>query len=597
MKQFWITFFGSIVGVVIGAILTVVLMVFLVGALISSAIQSADPASDTLPAGPMVIELDLRATRLDQPALSPFAFADPLSTVEIVTALQRAEADGRVQGVFLRANEFGMPPGQAEEIRAAMQDFRDSGKFVVAHSQDFFGSGVINYFAVGASDALWLQPTGSFSAVGLSTETLFLGGFFEEIGAEPEFAQFYEYKNTADVYTESTFTEAHREAVNAYLGSIFDNASSALAADREMEADALRQTLVSGPYSAEEAEQAGLVDRLGQVAEARQDALERAGGGDARIVEIETYARARQPGQRGRGGATIALIEGQGPIATGEAEPGFGGGEVIGSDTMAAAIDEAAGDDSVRAIVVRLDTPGGSATASDQIWDSITRAQDTGKPVVISMATVSASGGYYIAAPADLIYAHETTLTGSIGVLGGKVAIDGALNRIGLNLEAASVGGEYATALSASQTWTESQREAFTRLMEDTYEDFTGKVADGRGLPLSRVQEIARGRVWTGAQALDRGLVDRIGGLRDAVEGAAELAEVGEDETINLRRFPRRPTPVEALQALFGISAEGAAAAARLNALMETPEIRALIEAREASRGGARTYEPARPPR
>ena len=596
MKQFWITFFGSIVGVIVGAILTVVLLVFLVGALITSAVQSADQASDTLPAGPMVLELDLRETRLDQPALSPFAFADPLSTVEIVAALQRAEADDRVQGVFLRANEFGMAPGQAEEIRIAMQDFRDSGKFVVAHSQDFFGAGVINYFAVGASDALWLQPTGSFSAVGLSSETLFLGGFFEEIGAEPEFVQFYEYKNAADVYTESGFTEAHSEAVNAYLTSIFDSTSGALAADRGMDEAALRETLVSGPYSAEEAEQAGLVDRLGQVAEARQDALERAGGGDARVVEIETYARARQPGRRG-GGATIALIEGQGPIATGEAEPGFGGGEVIGSDSMAAAIDEAAANDEVRAIVVRLDTPGGSATASDQIWDSIIRAQDAGKPVVVSMATVSASGGYYIAAPADRIYAHETTLTGSIGVLGGKIAIDGALNRIGLNLEAASVGGDYATALAASQTWTEDQRAAFTRLMEDTYEDFTGKVADGRGLPLAQVQEIARGRVWTGAQALDRGLVDRIGGLRDAVEGAAELAGVDEDEAVTLRRFPRRPSPVEALQALFGMSAEGAEAAAKLNLLMESPEIRALIEARQASRGGARTYEPARPPR
>ena len=225
-----------------------------------------------------------------------------------------------------------------------------------------------------------------------------------------------------------------------------------------------------------------------------------------------------------------------------------------------------------------------SATASDQIWHSVVRAREAGKPVVVSMGTLAASGGYYISAPANLIYANATTITGSIGMLSGKFVIDDALGRIGLNVEPLHVGGEYTLAYSSQTEWTEYQREAFYRLAEDVYEDFTEKVAEGRDLPLSRVQEVARGRVWTGAQALELGLVDRIGGLRDAIEAARELGNIGEDEAYEVRHFPSKPTPLDAFRELFGITAEGAEAAARVNALMELPEVRALLEAREQSR-------------
>lgn len=596
MKQFWITFFGSIVGVIIGSVLTVILAIFLIAGMIGSAVQSAEAPRDSLPSDNIVLEVDLRQTRLDQPTRSPFAFTNPLSTTELVAALERAETDERVKGVFVRANEFGMSPAQAEELRRAFESIEAAGKFVIAHAQGFEGTGVVNYFAVAGASELWLQDTAGFSATGLSTETPFLGGLFEQFGVEPQFVQFHEYKNAANVYTETDYTEAHREATLSYLGSIFDTAIESAASDRGIDTDRMETIIVSGPYSAEQAQQAGLVDTLGHVETARQAALEQAGGSEA-TVGIEDYFRSAPPQMPGANRALIALVSGQGAIVTGEGTAGFGGDELIGSDHLARAIDSAVDDERVRAIVLRVDSPGGSAIASDQIWHSVVRAREAGKPVVVSMGSLAASGGYYIAAPANLIYANATTITGSIGMLSGKFVIDDALSRVGVNIEPLYVGGDYTLAFSSQTEWTESQREAFYRLAEDVYEDFTEKVAEGRDLPLSRIQDVARGRVWTGEQALDLGLVDRIGGLRDAISAARELGGIGEDERYEVRHFPAKPSPFEAFRELFGITAEGAQATARINALLDLPEVRAMIRAREESQTrGLRLVTPEQAP-
>jgi protease-4 len=582
MKQFWITFFGSIVGVIVGSVLAVIVLVMLIGAMIGAALEGAE--TDTaLPRDGIVLELDLRQPRLDTPSRSPFGFAEPLSAVEIVQTLQVAENDDRVQGLFIRANEFGMAPGQAEEIREAIADFREAGKFVLTHAQGFEGTTVTGYFAVSGSDEIWLQDTSSFTPAGLAAEVIFLGGLFEHFSAEPQFEQFHEYKNAANTYTESTLTEPHREAVESYIGSIFDTAVAAIAADRGLAgADRARALFEASPHTAESAREAGLVDRLGHVIEAREAALSRAGQ-DAQTIEIADYREQATPAWSNA--PVVALIEGQGAIVTGTPEQGpFGGEEMIGGDFMSEAILDAAEDTNVRAIVIRVDSPGGSAIASDQVWHAINRAREAGKPVIVSMASLAASGGYYIAAPADYVVAHATTLTGSIGVLGGKIVLDGTFDLVGLNVETISVGGEYATAFSSQQAWSETQRAAYRSQMEDIYDDFTQRVADGRDLPLERVLEIARGRVWTGAQALDLGLVDEIGGFRDAVDAAKELAGIAPESDVRLRRFPRQRTPLEQFQELFGVSAESAEAAARLNALMDLPEVRAAVRAREDAR-------------
>ncbi|MGJ3230382.1 MAG: signal peptide peptidase SppA [Oceanicaulis sp.] len=583
MKQFWSSFFGTIAGLVAAALLFGLFVVFAIGGLIASAVQNAEPSQRALPAsGAFILEVDLREPRFDQPSPSPFAFSAALAHTDLLLALERARTDSQVAGVFVRANAYSMSPGRAEEIRAALNALSAAGKPVIAHAQGFEGPAVANYAAVAGADQLWLQDTATFSATGYATETVFFGEAIERAGAQAEFVQLYEYKNAADSFVSADYTEAHREATLSWLGSLFDTAVAGAAQDRGFSETVMRDALEAGPYSAEQALEAGLLDSLGHVHAAREAAQSAAGS--QRFVPAADYYRAAP---RRASGPVIALIGGEGAIETGEGETGFGGGAVIGSDRLARAVDAAAADGSVKAIVLRVDSPGGSAIASDQIWDAVVRARRAGKPVVVSMGAVAASGGYYIAAPADRIVANASTLTGSIGVVGGKIVLDGALERLGVNIEPLFVGGEFATAFSSASPWSETQRAAVLNLTEDTYADFTEKVAEGRDLPLARVQELARGRVWTGAQALDHGLVDRIGGLQTAIEEARDLAGLAADEPARIRRYPAQPTPLEAFQQLFGVTAEGAEAAARLDALLSLPEVQAALRERErlAARG------------
>lgn len=577
MKQFWSSFFGTIAGLVVATALLGVFAVFAVGGLIASAVQNAEQAESGIPtSGALILEIDLREPRLDQPSANPFAFAAALPHTDLLLALERARTDSRVEAVFVRANALSMAPGRAEEVRGALNALSRAGKRVVVHAQGFEGPAVANYFAVAGADELWLQASASFSATGYATETVFFGDAIERAGAQAQFLQFYEYKNAADPFVSGDYTEAHREATLSWLGSLFETAVAAAAEDRGLSPDAMRARFESGPYSAEAALESGLVDSLGHVHEARESARSAASNG--RFVPIATYHRGRPASA---GGTVIALVGGEGGIETGDGETGFGGGAVIGSDRMVRAIDAAAGDSGVRAVVVRVDSPGGSAIASDQIWDAIVRARQAGKPVVVSMGSVAASGGYYIAAPADRIVANASTLTGSIGVVAGKIVVDGALQRIGVNIEPLSVGGEFATAFSSATVWSDAQRAAYERLAEDIYADFTEKVAEGRDLPLARVQELARGRVWTGAQALEHGLVDRIGGLQAAIDEARDLAGLAADEPIRVRRYPAQSSPFEAFQALFGVTAESAQAAARLEAVLSLPEVQAVLREHE----------------
>ncbi|WP_421857775.1 S49 family peptidase [Oceanicaulis sp.] len=575
MKQFWLSFFGSIAGVIAGAVLCVVFLIFLIGGLIGAALESAGPSdAPALPGSAMVLELDLRTPRLDQPSASPFAFAEPLSIVELSRALDRARTDSRVAAVFVRANTVSLPAAQAEQLHTLLARVSEAGKPVIAHAQGFEGGSVLPYFAVGGADEIWMQDSASFTAVGLSVETLFLGGLFEQFGVQPQFVQFHEFKNAADTLTQTGYTEAHREATLSWLDSIHDTALTAIARARGADPARLRELVEAGPYSAEQALDLGLVDRLGHVAAARQSVLERAGP-NARLVDIALYHR--QPASPAPAQTpVIALIEAQGGIITGASDNGLGG-PVIGGDTLADAIDAAASDTAVRAIILRIDSPGGSAIASDQIWDAVMRARQAGKPVIASMGATAASGGYYIAAPADRIIAQATTLTGSIGMYGGKLVADEALSRLGLNLDPLYVGGEFTLAQSPAQSWSETQAADYARLAEDVYEDFTLKVSEGRDMPLARIQQIARGRIWTGAQALELGLVDELGGFDAALASARALAGLSESQRIRLQRYPARPDGLEALQALFGVSLDTVQSAQALNQLLHSPQAQALL--------------------
>ncbi|MDQ3125620.1 MAG: signal peptide peptidase SppA, partial [Pseudomonadota bacterium] len=538
-----------------------------------------------------VLELDLREGVTDQAPNNPFAIfgGSGLSTLQIVDTLAQAEDDDRVKVLLIRLPEAGITPAAADEIRQAVRRFRASGKVVLAHSQGFqpVGATVSSYMIGASASELWMQNTASFQLAGFSTESIFLGRAFDKYGVNAEFEQRYEYKNAVNEYTESDFTPAHREAMSAWMTSIYTSALANAAQDRKVTPAALRATIEAGPWSSAQALQRRLIDKIGQVEEAEAEAKRRAGR-NAEIMEFSDYAASQ--GERGGSGRNaIAIVGGEGAIMTGTgggADP-FGSGSSIMSDDLAEAIYEAIEDDSVKAIVFRVSSPGGSPEASEQILAAVRAAKAAGKPVVVSMGDYAASGGYWISSEANWIVAQPSTLTGSIGVYGGKFVLADALGRFGVDMRNLTVGGPYADAFSPSQDFSPAQRAAFAAQIDRTYEEFIARVAAGRRLPPARVREIARGRVWTGAQARQIGLVDQLGGLEEAIAKARELARIPDGDSVRFKRYPEAQSPFEALSQAFGVSGEAARVLIGIGGVMNDPAAEAAVRSIQTERARA----------
>ena len=578
MRQFFTVVFGTVVGIF--AFFFVLIALFMIIGGIGGAMSSMK-AKDSY-----VLTLDLRQGLRDHSSGVSVFGASPSSVVDTARALNRAKEDDLVKGLFIRASQIGIAPASSEEIRLAIKDFKSSGKFVITHAQGFEGTSILPYRAVSASDELWMQDTTGFAVAGLRSESEFYGGVFEKFDAQPQIEQFYEYKNAANTYMQTGYTESHREAATSYLTSIYDGAVEQIAEDRGITEAAVKDVLMSAPHSAEAALEAKMVDKMGHVEEAREYARKKAGGDAIKFKTVKAYG----PGNS-YSGKTIAFIGGQGAVVTGPSSDGSNpfarGGLTMGGDTVAKAFDDAAKNKSVKAIVFRVSSPGGSPAASDQIHDAVARAQEAGKPVIISMGQYAASGGYYVSANADKIVAMPATITGSIGVLGGKVALEDTFAKVGYNIEGITIGGDYAGAYSADEPFNQGQRAAYRGQLEDIYEDFTTRVAEGRDIPLERVKEIAKGRVWTGTQAKDIGLVDELGGIMKAIEVAKEMADIEPDAKINLKRFPRAKSTSEQFEELFGGSAQMSESLAVMNEVMQLPEVQAAIKMRKANKIGA----------
>lgn len=572
MRQFFVSFFASVIGFFVAMFLMMIFFIVIVASMVSSATKK-----DGVSGKAVVLSLDLRGGMLDHNGGANIFGSTPNSVVTTVRALHRAKDDKKIKGLFIRANGWGMAPAQAEEIRLAIKDFQESGKFVIAHAQGFEGTSLSAYMAVSAADEVWLQDTTGFSLAGMRAEIEFLGGVFEKFDAKPEFIKFAEYKNAANTYTEKTLTEHHRESMTSLLQSLMDSSVKNIAADRDITEKAFLDFLDNAPHSAEKAKELGYVDKLGHYVDAREYAKKKAGGKTASFQSLASY------GVGFNTGPVIAFVGGQGAVVQGGSADGsnpFSNNLSMGSDTLSEALIAASKNDKVKAIVFRVNSPGGSATASDQIWDAVIKAKEAGKPVVISMGQYAASGGYYVAAPADKIVAMPTTVTGSIGVLGGKVVLRETLAKVGYNIEAIEIGGEFSSAYSAFEPWSQGNRQAMYDGMEDIYVDFTTRVAEGRGLSIERVREIARGRVWTGAQAKEIGLVDEIGGFMKALEIAKELADIDADTEVQIKIYPREKSDMEKLEQMFNVTAEATANLHDLQTLTNSPEFKAFMRAK-----------------
>ena len=570
MKQFVIT----VAGVFVGLLLFFIGLPLLVVAMLASA---ARPAATPEVA---VINLDLRGDLPDQDPSSPLASlrSGGPSVMAVEQVLRRAESDGKVKALFVRLPEGGISPAAADELRQAFKHFRGAGKKVFVHSQGLYASGVVtSTYMLGASgDELWMQPGAPFQVTGLASEEIFFKRFFDKWGIKPQFQQRYEYKNAVNPMLYDDFTPAHRESELSWMGSIYKTALDAVAADRKMSQKAVQTAVEAGPYNAEEAQAKGLVDKLGQVRQAQDTALLAAGPG-AKMVDFDDYRDGlkNQP-DSAPGDPVIAVVGGEGDISTGSGGDLFATQTDIRSDDLSEALYKAARDKAVKAIVFRVSSPGGGDTASEQILGAVRAAKAMGKPVVVSMGTYGASGGYWISSQANAIVAQPTTLTGSIGVYGGKLAVGEALARFGVDVREIGVGSDFASAYGMGNALDAKQQAAFAKSVDDVYGGFIARVADGRHLPIDRVQQIAKGRVWTGEQAKGLGLVDQLGGFYDAVDKAKALAGIS-GEPAQLKTFSGRQSTLGALGRLLGVSEDSARTLATMSAVLGDRRVQGVL--------------------
>jgi protease-4 len=511
-----------------------------------------------LPPG-TVLELDL--AQVPPEATGPNLLAQArgrrqLSMRETVELLERATTDRRVSGLLVYATFDRAGMAQIQELRDAILALRRAGKWAVAFSDTFgeLGGGNGSYYLATACDEIGLQPSGDLGFVGLAREMNFVRRALDRVGVEPLFEGRHEYKSAASQLLHTSLTEPEREQLQRILDSQFGQIVAGVVEGRSLSPEAARQLADAGPLPAEQARAAGLVDWLGYRDEARSRAKERAGKG-ASLLFLDRYARRAR--RRGRGRRpTVAVITATGAIVRRRAAPNpLTGVDQIQAEPTAEAIRQAVADRKVRAIVMRVDSPGGSAVASDAIWRETVLARQAGKPLVVTMANVAGSGGYYISTAADRIIAQPGTVTGSIGVIAGKPVLARAKERIGFSVDEAHTSSN-ALMWSLNRAFDDRGEERFSKSLDVIYDTFVTRVAEGRSLPKERVHEVARGRVWTGEDARAVGLVDTLGGFPAALAAARELAGLGPGAALRTKSFPKRVGPLNALRGAKGDSSD-----------------------------------------
>ncbi|GAB3834182.1 signal peptide peptidase SppA [Kribbella italica] len=497
----------------------------------------------------ILLELDLTRGVLETAPSSPLAAfrARHLPTVrELVVGLRKAARDEQVAGLVAHVGGPPLSLAQVQELRAAVAGFRAAGKRAVAWTESFgeVGGGTVPYYLASAFDEIWVQPSGELGITGVSVQATFVRGALDKAGVIPQFGKRREYKTAVDTFTEKEMTGPAREMASRLAESSYEQIVAGIAEGRELTAEQVRELVDRAPLGAEAAREAGLVDRLGYRSAVYDELEKRLGETTPLLVERYQRRGARTlhdaldnlpwPPKpvvaviRVTGGITVGRNSGGGPL----------GGPRTGSDTVTAALRAAADDEKVKAVVLRIDSPGGSYVASDAIRFEVLRLRATGKPVIASMGSVAASGGYFVAMPAEVIVAQPGTITGSIGVLSGKGVVRDALGRIGITQQAVSEG-ENARMYSAQEEFSPAQWERLEETLDRIYTDFVAKAADDRGLAVDALEALARGRVWTGADAHERGLVDELGGFEQALQIACSRAGLDRDE-IALATVPSR---------------------------------------------------------
>jgi len=454
---------------------------------------------------------------------------------DYVEALQRAATDRRINGALVEIDGPGLGTAKAQELRDAVRAFRKSGKWAIAwlETAGEFSPGTRDYYIATACDGIWMAPPGDVNLTGVRAEVPFIRGTLDKLDIYPDFDHIGKYKNAMNTYTDRAMNEPFREAMDVLVESVYGQVTRGLAEGRKKKPEEMKALIDRGPFIGKEALDAGLVDRLGYRDE-MESALKEKNGGKLPLVKVGKYLKAGRFWDRGQ---KIALVYGTGGVQRGESDSGGLTGEAtMGSDTVAAAIKQAREDGSVKAVVFRVDSPGGSYVASDVIWREVSLTKGV-KPIVVSMGDVAGSGGYFVAMAADRIIAEPATITASIGVLAGKMVTTGLWNKVGITFDAVQ-RGRHATFYSDGQKYSDEERAIFKKWLQRVYADFVTKAAKGRSKTYEQIDAIAQGRIWSGEDALRLGLVDELGGLSTAVARAAELAKIGPEERVRLVVVP-----------------------------------------------------------
>lgn len=513
-------------------------------------------ATDRTPTLPekMVLYLDLRDGLVDNRSDDPWRALRNDKTVylhEAVDGLQAAQNDSRVAGLVMRLGAVPLKLAHIQELSDAVAAFRKQGKPAAVYAESL--DHMTTYAAAAAAGEIWVQPSGLIGMTGISLEFPFIKDALDKVGVNAEFEQRLEYKSAAEVFTRNGMSEPARQSWESIAKAWFDQMTAAIAASRNVREAEIRRLVNSAPFLASEAKAQGLVDVLGYWDDFRSE-LERrfsqsagndGGSDDVGFVPLGTYGAAQQINGAG---PSVALIHGIGPVVmSGKSGGGpFSGSETFSADRISAAIRAAADDDEIKGILLRIDSPGGSYVASDTVRAAVRAARQAGKPVIASMGATAASGGYFAAMGANKIVALPGTLTGSIGVFGGKFSLAEVWQKLGIGWAQIKIGAQ-AGSFSSNRPFTESEKNRYRAILDFIYEDFTAKAAKDRSLDDTAIDSAARGRVWTGVGAKQAGLIDDVGGLTRAVELIRKELELEENAPVNLTYYPPPKPPFEQL--------------------------------------------------
>ncbi len=495
---------------------------------------------------------------------------------DVVSRLDQAAGDKEISAVVLRFDNPSIGRGKLEELRAAIARARSGGKKIVAELSSAMSG---DYLLACACDEIVMPESGTLMIPGIRAEISFYGGLFEKLGIEADMMQVGSFKGAAEPYTRKNMSPEFRQQYEQLIDDFYQQMTAMIAADRHLEKAKVNELIDIGLFSARDAKEAGLIDTVAYDDETKarlttelkvdqvemitnygKQELDTDFSGMMGFIKLFEMMMGGEPAARVSKNKKIALVYAVGPIMTGSSGVSMFGAETVGSDTIVKALRKADEDQTVVAIVLRIDSPGGSALASDLMWREIVNIE---KPMIASMGDVAASGGYYIAMGCDQIFAEPGTITGSIGVVGGKIATNSLFDKVGITTDVIS-RGQNSGLLSGSDKFTDSERVVWKKMMEETYAQFTAKAAAGRKMEMDKLETLAGGRIWSGVRAKEIGLVDELGTLRDAIKAAKKLGGMTDEDKAELLILPE---PTNFLDQLLGVSAMAPKVKAELDRL------------------------------